>query len=133
MVGVVGMFSIHGGSSTWLFAASIDGFGGFLFMLKRKGRSGGFFGGRTPLSSNPSSQADFFLSISLRHLERKVRNSACLLSGMLLFVMWLNALVQLLQQSPLSATLCTAEFCPSMQVNPVVGSLQSCLSTIPRW
>ncbi len=77
--GVVGMLSIHGGSLTWdllSFAASIDGFGGFLFMLKRKGRSGGFFGGWTPLNSDPSSQDDFFLAISLRHLERKVRNSA---------------------------------------------------------
>jgi hypothetical protein len=92
------MLSIHGGSSTWdssSFAAFIDGFGGFLFMLKRKGRSGGFFGGRTPLSSNPSSQDDFFLAISLWHLERKVRNSACFLSGMFLFVTWLTALVQL--------------------------------------
>jgi hypothetical protein len=73
------MLSIHGGSLTWdllSFAASIDGFGGFLFMLKRKGRSGGFFGGWTPLNSDPSSQDDFFLAISLRHLERKVRNSA---------------------------------------------------------
>jgi hypothetical protein len=65
-------------------------------MSKRKGRSGGFFGGRMPLSSNPSSQDDFFLAISLRHLERKVRNSAHLLSGMLLFVTWLTALAQLL-------------------------------------
>jgi hypothetical protein len=97
--GVVKMFSICGRSSTWdpsLFAASIDGFGGFLFMSKRKGRSGGFFGGWTPLSSNPSSQAHFFLPISSRHLERKVRNSACLLSGMLLVVTWLTALAQLL-------------------------------------
>jgi hypothetical protein len=90
--------SIRGGSSTWdppLFAASVDGFGGFLFMLKRKGRSGGFFGGWTLLSSNPSSQADFFLAISLWHLERKVRNSARLLSGTLLFVTWLTTLAQL--------------------------------------
>ncbi len=93
------MVSIHDGSSTWdplLLAASVGGFGGFLFMLKRKGRSGGFFGGRTPLSSDPSSQADFFLAISSRHLERKVRTSASLLSGMLLFVTWLTALEQLL-------------------------------------
>ncbi len=92
------MLSIRGGSLTWdpsLFAASVDGFGGFLFMSKRKGRSGGFFSGRTPLSSNPSSQDDFFLAISLRHLERKVRNSARFLSGMLLFVTWLTALAQL--------------------------------------
>jgi hypothetical protein len=65
-------------------------------MLKRKGRSGGFFGGRTPLSSNPSSQADFFLAISSQHLEKKVGNSACLLSGMLSFVTWLTTLAQLL-------------------------------------
>jgi hypothetical protein len=92
------MFSIHGRSSTWdplLFAASVDGFGGFLFMSKREGRSGGFFGGQMPLSSDPSSQADFFLAISLRHLERKVRNSAHLLSRMLLFATWLTALAQL--------------------------------------
>ncbi len=98
MLGVVGMLSIHGGSLTWdpsSFAASIDGFGGFLFMSKRKGRSGGFFGGQTPLSSNPSSQDDFFLAISSRHLERKVRNTAHFLSGMLSFVTWLTALAQL--------------------------------------
>ena len=96
-LGVVGMFSICGESLTWdplLFAASVDGFGGFLFMSKRKGRSGGF-GGWRPLSSDPSSQADFFLAISLQHLERKVRNSDCLLSGMLLFITWLTALAQL--------------------------------------
>jgi hypothetical protein len=78
------MFSICGRSLTWdplSFAASVDGFGGFLFMLNRKGRSGGFFGGQTLLSSDPSSQADFFLAISLRHLERKVRNSACFCLG----------------------------------------------------
>ncbi len=98
-LGVVGMFSIRGESLTWnplLFAASVGGFGGFLFMSKMKGRSGGFFGGRMLLSSNPSSQADFFLAISLRHLERKVRNSACLLSGMLSFITWLTALAQFL-------------------------------------
>ncbi len=92
------MLSIRGGSLTWdpsLCAASVDGFGGFLFMSKRKGRSGGFFGGRMPLSSDLSSQDDFFLAISSRHLERKVRDSACLLSGMLLFVTWLTALAQL--------------------------------------
>ncbi len=68
------MLSICGGSSTWdplLFAASGDGFGGFLFMSKSNGRSGGFFGGRMPLSFNPSSQDEFFLGISLRHLERR--------------------------------------------------------------
>ncbi len=95
--GIVGMVSICGGSSTWdplLFAASVGVFGGFLFMSKREGRSGGFFGGQMLLSSNPSSQADFFLTISLGHLERKVRNSARLLSGMLSFVMWLTALEQ---------------------------------------
>ncbi len=89
------MFSIRCRSSTWdpsLFSASVDGFGGFLFMSKRKGRSGGVFGGRTPLSSDLSSQADFLLAISLWHLERKVRNSACLLSGMLSFFTWLTAL-----------------------------------------
>ncbi len=92
------MLSIRGGSLTWgpsLFASSVDGFGGFLSMLNRKGRSGGFFGGQMPLSSNPSSQDDFFLAISLRHLERKVRNSAHFLLGMLSFIMWLTALAQL--------------------------------------
>jgi hypothetical protein len=98
MLGVVGMFSIRGGSLTWdplSFSASVGGFDGFLFGSKRKGRSGGFFGGQTLLSSDPSSQADFFLAISLRHLEKKVRKSACLLSGMLLFVTWLTTLAQL--------------------------------------
>jgi hypothetical protein len=92
------MLSICGGSSTWgplLFASSVDRFGGFLSMLNRKGRSGGFFGGRMQLSSNPSSQDDFFLAISSWHLERKVRNSARFLSGMLSFVMWLTTLAQL--------------------------------------
>ncbi len=92
------MLSIRGGSLTWgpsLFASSIDRFGGFLSMSNRKGRSGGSFGGQTPLSSDPSSQDDFFLAISLPHLERKVRNSACFLSGMLSFVTWLTALAQL--------------------------------------
>jgi hypothetical protein len=98
MLGVVGILSICGGSLTWgllLFASSVDGFGGFLSMSNKKGRSGGFFGGRTLLSSNPSSQDDFFLAISLRHLEREVKNSAHFLSGMLLFVTWLTALAQL--------------------------------------
>jgi hypothetical protein len=98
MLGVVGMLSIRGGSLTWdssTFAASVDGFGGFLFMSKRKGRSGGFFVGRTPLSSDPSSQDDFFLAISLLPLERKVRNSAHFLLGMLLFITWLTALAKL--------------------------------------
>jgi hypothetical protein len=93
------MLSIRGGSSTWdplSFAASVDGFSGFLFKSKTKGRSGGFFGGQMPLSSNPSSQDDFFLAISSRHLERKVKNSARFLSGMLSFVTWLIALAQLL-------------------------------------
>ncbi len=54
---------------TWdpsLIAAPIGGFGGFLFMSKRKGRSGGFFGGRTQLSSDPSSH--FFLGYLLMAL-----------------------------------------------------------------
>ncbi len=92
------MLSIRGGSSTWgpsSFASFVDRFGGFLSMLNRKGRSGGFFGGLTPLSSNPSSQDDFFLAISSRHLERKVRNSARFLSRVLSFVTWLTALAQL--------------------------------------
>jgi hypothetical protein len=85
-------------SFTWgpsSFTSSIDRFGGFLSMLNRKGRFGGFFGGQMPLSSDPSSQDDFFLAISLRHLERKVRISACFLSGMLSFITWLTALAQL--------------------------------------
>ncbi len=88
--GVVGMLSIRGGSSTWdplSFAASVDGFSGFLFMLKWKGRSGGFYGGLTLLSSDLSSQDDFFVAISSRHLERKVRYSARFLSGMSSLVM----------------------------------------------
>ncbi len=62
MMRIVGMVSMCGKSSTWdplSFAASVGGFGGFLFMSKRKGRSGGFFGDWTLLSSDPSSQADF--------------------------------------------------------------------------
>ncbi len=97
MLGVVGILSICGGSLTWgllLFASSVDGFGGFLSMSNKKGRSGGFFGGRTLLSSNPSSQDDFFLAISVRHFERKVRNSACFLPGLLSFITWLTALAQ---------------------------------------
>ncbi len=84
MSGIVGMVSIRDGSSTWdllLFDASVGGFGGFLFVSKRKGRSGGYFGGQTPISSNQSSQADFFLAISLWHLERKVRNYVRFLLG----------------------------------------------------
>ncbi len=114
-VGVIGMFSIHGGSLTWdpsLFAASVDGFGGFLFMLNRKGRSGGFFGGRMLLSSDPSSQADFFLAISSQHLEREVRNSARLLSGMFLFITWLTALGQLSSQSPFKCHLAHIQILP---------------------
>jgi hypothetical protein len=64
-------------------------------MSNKKGRSGGFVGGQTPLTSDPSSQDDFFLAISSRHLERKVRNSAHFLLGMLLFVTWLTTLAQL--------------------------------------
>ena len=91
------MFSICGRSLTWdplSFAASVDGFGGFLSMSNRKGRSGGFFSGRMPLSSDPSIQDDFFLAISVRHFERKVRNSACFLPGLLSFITWLTALAQ---------------------------------------
>ena len=96
--GLSGMLSICGGSLTWdpwSFASSVDGFGGFLLMSNRKGSSCGFFGGRRPLSSDRSSQDDFFLTISSWHLEMKVRNSARFLLGMLLFVTWLTAPAQL--------------------------------------
>ncbi len=83
-LGVVGMLSICGGSSTWgpsLFASSVDGLGGFLSMLNRKGRSGGFFGGWTPLSSDLSSQDDFFLAISSWQIGEESEKSSSFFVG----------------------------------------------------
>jgi hypothetical protein len=68
MSGIVGINSILGGSSAWgtlsIGAAVVGGLDGcFLFILNKNGRSGGVFGGRTLLGSNPRSQSSSLLSL----------------------------------------------------------------------
>jgi hypothetical protein len=64
---------------------------------KGSGGSGGFFGGRTPLGSNPRSQLFFVAS---RHFVIKDRKLAFFSEGILSFVMWLAHRAQLSKQSP---------------------------------
>ena len=52
--------------------------------------SGGFFGGRTPLGSDPRSQLCFVtLATTLRHFFIKVRKFIFISEGILSFVTWL--------------------------------------------
>jgi hypothetical protein len=68
---------------------------------KGSGVSGGFFGGRTPLGSDPRRQ--FFVECSskqMRHFFIKARKLAFLSEGNLSFVTWLVLRAQLSKQSP---------------------------------
>ena len=63
---------------------------------KGSGGLGGFFGGRTPLGSDPGRQ--FFIGASsrqMRHFFIKARNEAFLSEGNLSFVTWLALRAQL--------------------------------------
>ena len=66
---------------------------------KGSGGSGGFFGGRTPLGSDPRSQL-FFVVVASRHFFIKDRKLALFSEGILSFVMWLAHRAQLSKQSP---------------------------------
>ncbi len=64
---------------------------------KGSGGSGGFFGDRTPLGSDPRSQLFFVASVVTSwHFSIKDRKLAFFFEGILSFVTWLAFLAQLL-------------------------------------